>query len=134
MRLPAHWIMRVNGGSSTAWKNFPKTARLSPLPIVFLRSNMLMRSLFSRKMELQSVEPMSFSCKKAEFTPNIIRCKKNRWKCSPFPVERGFFYTSVYGYEEIIYNAEICAISTKKTTLLHISKQYSLCFCDKYLT
>ena len=126
--------MRVNGRSRKAWKNFPKTAQRSPSLIVFPRSKVLMRSSSSPKMELQSVERMSFSCKKAEFTPNIIRCKKNRWKCSPFPVERGFFYTSVYGYEEIIYNAEICAISTKKTILLHISKQYNLCFCDKYLT
>jgi len=33
-------------------------------------------------------------------------------------VERGFFYTSVYGYEEIIYNAEIYAISTKKNDII----------------
>ena len=33
-------------------------------------------------------------------------------------MERGFFYTSVYGYEEIIYNAEICAICTKKSDII----------------
>lgn len=49
-------------------------------------------------------------------------------------MERGFFYTSVYGYEEIIYNAEILQYAQKKAILLHISKQYNLCFCDKYLT
>ena len=112
-----------------------KTAQRSPSLIVFPRSKVLMRSSSSPKMELQSVERMSFSCKKAELRQILSDVRKIDGNAALFLWRGAFLYFCIPGYEEIIYNAEICAISTKKKRYYYIyQNNIAYVFCDKYLT